>query len=142
MGGRLDLLIHAAAEAAPLSPAEHVSEKDLDKAIALNFRVVQRLIRVTAPLLQAAPAVFIADPAAYGASKAASRAVVQSWAAEQARLGPRIWLAAPPPMPTAIRARAHPGKDRGALSSCADVAKRLVEKIAAADAAPGETLPL
>lgn len=98
--GHVDLMVHAAAEAAPLSPAEHIAAKDLDKAITANFRIIQRLIRVTQPLLKAAKspqAVFIADPetegarfnGAYGASKAAGRALVQSWAAEQARLGPQ-----------------------------------------------------
>lgn len=151
--GRLDLMVHAAAEAAPLSPVELAAAKDLDKAIAANFRVVQRLIRVIAPLLKAAPApqaVFIADAeaegakfnAAYGASKAAGRAVAQSWAAEQARIGARVWLAAPPPMPTAIRARAHPGEDRGALTPCAAIAAQIVARIEAADVPPGETISL
>ncbi|QIE54533.1 SDR family oxidoreductase [Pikeienuella piscinae] len=151
--GRLDLLLHCAAEAAPLSPAEHITANDLDKAIAADFRVVQRLIRVTHPLLRAAPraqAVFLDDPktegarfhGAYGAAKAAARSLVRSYAAEQARLGPRVWLAAPPPMATAIRARAHPGEDRSRLTSCEEVAGRLAAKIVAADAAPGETVTL
>lgn len=149
--GHVDLMVHAAAEAAPLSPAEHIAAKDLDKAITANFRIIQRLIRVTQPLLKAAKspqAVFIADPetegarfnGAYGASKAAGRALVQSWAAEQARLGPRVWLAAPPPMATAIRARGYPGEDRTKHAQCSDVAERIVAKIAEGGAASGETL--
>lgn len=151
--GRLDLLVHCTAEAAPLSPAEHIAASDLDKAIAVDFRVVQRLIRVIHPLLKAAPAaqaVFTDDPktegarfhGAYGAAKAAARSLVRSYAAEQARRGPRIWLAAPPPMPTAVRARAYPGENRGRLIPCAEVADRLVAKIVAADTMPGETAAL
>lgn len=151
--GRLDLLLHCAAEAAPLSPAEHVSANDLDKAIAVNFRVTQRLIRVAHPLLKAAPAaqaVFLDDPdragapffGAYGASKAAARALAQSYAAEQARRGPRIWLAVPSPMPTTVRARFHPGEDRARLSPTVDVAARLVSRIIAGGGAPGETVRL
>lgn len=151
--GRLDLLIHAAAEAAPLSPAEHVAEKDLDKVIKTNFRAVQRLIRVTQPLLKAAPgaqAVFIADPEAesakfaggYGAAKAAARSIVQSWAKEQMRVGPSIWLAAPPAMPTAIRARAHPGENTGGLAKCADVAGRLCDLLAEGGPGAGEMAAL
>ncbi|MEX2520773.1 MAG: SDR family NAD(P)-dependent oxidoreductase [Paracoccaceae bacterium] len=151
--GRLDILVHCAAEAAPMAPAEHIAASDLDKAIAANFRMVQRLIRVIDPLLKTAPApqaVFIDDPAtsgarfqgAYGAAKAAARALVLSWAAEQARRGPRIWLAAPPPMPTAIRARSHPGQAAESLTSCRVVAEALVEKIAGNDAAPGEAITL
>ncbi|MFV0473039.1 MAG: SDR family NAD(P)-dependent oxidoreductase [Pikeienuella sp.] len=151
--GRLDLMLHCAGEAAPLAPAEHVSAGDLDKAIATNLRIAQRLIRVTHPLLKAAPAaqaVFFDDPktagapfyGAYGAAKAGARALALSYAAEQARVGPRIWLAVPPPMPTAVRARTHPGEDRAKLTPCAEVAKRLVAKIRAGDAMPGETVAL
>lgn len=151
--GRLDILVHCAAEAAPMAPAEHIAASDLDKAIAANFRVVQRLIRIVDPLLKAATApqaVFMDDPdtsgarfyGAYGAAKAAARALALSWAAEQARRGPRIWLAAPPPMPTAIRARSHPGQTRDSLTPCRVVAETLAKKIVAGDAAPGETLRL
>ncbi|MFN3260110.1 MAG: SDR family NAD(P)-dependent oxidoreductase [Pikeienuella sp.] len=151
--GRLDLLVHCAAEAAPMAPAEHVAAADLDKAIAVDFRAVQRLIRVLHPLLKAAPAaqaVFVDDPdtagaaflGAYGAAKAAARTLALSYAAEQARRGPRIWLAAPPPMPTAVRARFRPGEDRATLAPTADVAERLVAKIVAGEAAPGETVRL
>ncbi|WP_340108566.1 SDR family NAD(P)-dependent oxidoreductase [Pikeienuella sp. HZG-20] len=151
--GRLDLVVHAAAEAAPMAPAEHIAAAELDKVIAANFRAVQRLIRVVDPLLKRAKtpqAVFLVDPdaegarfnGAYGAVKAAARALVMSWAKEQARHGPRIWLAAPPPMPTAIRARSRPGEDPMTLSACADVAARLVDRIASADVEPGETVAL
>lgn len=151
--GRLDLLVHCAAEPAPMSPAEHIAVRDLDKAIAANFRAVQRLIRVADPLLKAAPAgqaVFIDDPGrhgarfngAYGASKAAAAALVGSYAGETTRHGPLVWLAAPPPMPTALRARSHPGEDRGALTPCADVAARLVEMMAGRNVEPGDTLDL
>lgn len=151
--GRLDLLLHCAAEAAPLAPAEHISAGDLDKAITTDLRIVQRLIRIAHPLLKAAPAaqaVFIDDPktdgapfyGAYGAAKAGARALVRSYAAEQARIGPKIWLSVPPPMPTAVRARTHPGDDRAKLAPCADIAGRLVAKIAAGDVRPGESVAL
>ena len=53
--GRLDLLIHAAAQAAPCAPASAVAEKDLDKCLAVNMRAAQRLIVMCDPLLKAAP---------------------------------------------------------------------------------------
>ncbi len=151
--GRLDILFHAAAEAPPLSPAEHISTGDLDKAIATNYRHAQRVIRIAQPLLKAAPAaqaVFPDDPStmgkrffgAYAASKAALRALALSWAAEQERIGPKVWLCVPPPMPTAVRARFFPGEDRAKLTPCAEVAERLTAKIVAADAKPGETVEL
>lgn len=140
--GRLDILVHCAIEAAPLSPAEHTAAKDLDKALKTNARATQRLIRVIDPLLRAAPAaqaVFIADDAAigarfnaaYGASKAAQAAVAASYAEETRRMGVAVWSAAPPPMPTALRARAHPGEDASKLAKCADIAAKITAQIAA-----------
>lgn len=151
--GRLDILLHCAAEAPPLSPAEHVSPGDLDKSINVNYKFTQRLIRIAQPLLKAAPAtqaVFPDDPSAegarffgaYAAAKAAMRALVRSWAAEQARIGPKIWLCAPPPMPTALRARFFPGEDRAKLTPCAEVAERLADRIADGGPAPGDTVAL
>lgn len=142
--GKLDLFVHCAAHAAPMSPAEHASAGDFDKTMAVNGRSPQRLIRVLDPLLKAAEAgeaVFIHDPrpvgarfnAAYGASKAAGAAVFASWADECARRGPRIWQAAPPPMPTALRGRSYPGENQSALKPCADVAEQIVALIGAAD---------
>jgi NAD(P)-dependent dehydrogenase (short-subunit alcohol dehydrogenase family) len=138
--GRLDLLVHCAAEAAPMAPAEHISASDLDKAMMINARIPQRIIRIAHPLLKAAPdgqAVFIDHSAvqgvkfngAYGASKAAARALVTSYALETARTGPLVWMAEPPAMPTALRARSHPGENRDLLAKPADVAVRLVELI-------------
>jgi NAD(P)-dependent dehydrogenase (short-subunit alcohol dehydrogenase family) len=68
---------------------------------------------------------------AYGASKAAAEALVRSWAAESARIGPRVDLFHPNPMPTALRARFFPGEDTAPLARCADEASRLVEMLKA-----------
>ncbi|MFQ5624965.1 MAG: SDR family NAD(P)-dependent oxidoreductase [Paracoccaceae bacterium] len=135
--GRLDLLVHCAAHAAALSPAGHVSEKDLDRSFAVNARATQRLIAMCDPLLRAAPngtAMFIDDPrggekffTAYGASKAAARAIVESYAAESRRTGPVVHLHRPNPMPTAIRARFFPGEDRSGLATPDQEAARLLE---------------
>lgn len=135
--GKLDLMVHCAAEAAPMSPAEHAAAKDFDKAMAVNARSCQRLIRVVDPLLKAADgseAVFIEDDgpigakfnASYGASKAAARAIALSYAAENMKRGPKVWLAHPPAMPTALRARAHPGENTSTLTPTRSVAEALV----------------
>ena len=142
--GKLDLMVHCAAEAAPMSPAEHAAAKDFDKAMAVNARSCQRLIRVLDPLLKAADnaeTIFIDDcppigakfNASYGASKAAARAIALSYAAENAKRGPKIWLAQPPAMPTALRARAHPGENTSALTPTSDVATALVGLIGSDD---------
>ena len=137
--GRLDIAIHCAAHAAPLAPAQHIAAKDFDQCLEINLRGTQRLITMLQPLLAAAPdgrfAHVTDDRAgqsffgAYGATKAAAEALVRSWAAESARIGPRVTLFRPEPMPTAIRARFHPGEDPGRLSPCATEAARLIAEL-------------
>lgn len=139
--GRLDVWVHTAVHAVPLSPAGHVSEKDMDKAWTINARALQRLIHVLEPLLrvrQDAVAVIADDPrahekffGAYLASKSAARAIAGTWALECSKIGPRVELFAPNPMPTALRARFFPGEDRDLLSPPADEAKRLMNLLAA-----------
>ncbi|PWE34418.1 oxidoreductase [Maritimibacter sp. 55A14] len=137
--GRLDLLVHAAIHAAPLSPAGHVDARDWDRSIDTNLRATGRLIALAEPLLRAAPAgraVFFADPrggqkffGAYGATKAAQEALVASWRAETQRTGPLVLSLAPRPMATALRARFFPGEDRAPLAAPRDEAARLLPEI-------------
>jgi NAD(P)-dependent dehydrogenase (short-subunit alcohol dehydrogenase family) len=134
--GRLDLAVHCAAHAAPLTPAPHLADKDFDQSVEVNLRGTERLIVMLAPLLQAAPAghfVYVADErggqpyyGAYGATKAGAEALVRSWAAETARIGPKVSLFHPKPMPTAIRGRFFPGEPPEKLTPCADEAARLI----------------
>lgn len=134
--GRIDLLVHTAVHAPALSPVDHADPKDYAKTFATNVEGTQRVIRMVAPLLHAAPAgraVFCTDPRAgekffglYGASKAAEAALVASWAAETARTGPKVESFTPAPMPTATRARFFPGEDRAPLSPPATEAARLM----------------
>ncbi|MDJ0995444.1 MAG: SDR family oxidoreductase [Dinoroseobacter sp.] len=137
--GHIDVLIHTAVHAPTLSPADHVAPKDFTKTFATNAEATLRVIRMVAPLLSAAPdarAVFCDDIrdgdkffTAYGASKAAARAMVQSWAGETARIGPKVTLFTPNPMPTATRARFFPGEDRTGLAEPATEAARLIETL-------------
>ena len=88
------------------------------------------------PLLHAADggtALFLDDPragqpnfGAYGATKAAQIALARSWQTETQRIGPRVLIETPAPMPTATRARFFPGEDRSLLSAPAIEAARLV----------------
>jgi NAD(P)-dependent dehydrogenase (short-subunit alcohol dehydrogenase family) len=142
--GRLDLWVHTAVETPPLAPAEHIDARDFDKAMATNARAVQRLIRVIDPLLRAtkgARAVLIDDPdaglkfhGAYAAGKQAASALTRAWAQEVRAIGPKVIHAAVPPMPTALRARFHPGEDRAALTAPSAVAARLLDALSAGDA--------
>ena len=134
--GHLDLWVHAAAHAAPLSPAGHIGRKDWDRSVAVNVTAVGVLIGKVEPLLLAAPegtAVFLDDPragekffGAYGATKAAQIALARSWQAETVKTGPRVVIEVPEPMPTAVRARFFPGEDRAPLTPPAEVARRIV----------------
>lgn len=143
--GRVDLAIHAAAIAPPLSPAANAAETDFDKALETNLRATQRLIVMLAPLLLAAPSgrfVYVGDDRTgqaffgpYAATKAGAEALVRAWAVETARIGPRVEIFHPRPMPTALRARFHPGEDTRALTPCATEAARLLATLTS-DAAP------
>ncbi len=139
--GRFDLVVHAAAHAPPLAPADHIAPKDFLQSVEVNVHGTQRLIVMVAPLLRAAGAgrfVFAADNRAgqhffgsYGATKAAAEALVRSWAAEAERIGPKVMLFHPNPMPTALRARFFPGENRETLSPCEAEAARLMEMLGA-----------
>ncbi|MEM1315371.1 MAG: SDR family NAD(P)-dependent oxidoreductase [Pseudomonadota bacterium] len=137
--GRIDLLVHAAAHAGPLSPAEHVDAKVWDRCFAVNARAVSRLIVAAEPLLRPAPrprAVFFEDRwnrgafhGAYAASKAAGQTAWEAWAAESARKPLEVVGLAPPPMATALRARFHPGEDRAKLTAADDTAATLLPQV-------------
>lgn len=132
--GKLDMWLHPAIHAAPLSPAQYVDTKDWDKSMALNASATALLITYVAPLLgQDGQAVFFNDPragekffGAYGASKSAQLALARSWMAETRNTGPRVSIVTPNPMPTATRARFFPGEDRNELTNPADEATRLI----------------
>lgn len=133
--GRADIWVHAAIHVTALTPTQQIQARDLDRNIATNIRMLARLIAMVEPLIapsDAPHAVFFDDTwdekfaGAYGMSKAAARALVQSWQAESARHGPAVHLLEPRPMPTATRARFYPGEDRSALADPQEEAARLL----------------
>jgi NAD(P)-dependent dehydrogenase (short-subunit alcohol dehydrogenase family) len=132
--GRVDLWVHTAIHAAPLSPASTIDARDWAKSVACNVTATGQLIPYVAPLLGAeGRAMFFDDPragqkffGAYGATKAAQIALAQSWAAETVKTGPRVHVLTPAPMATATRARFFPGEDRGPLAHPRDEAARMI----------------
>jgi len=133
--GHADIWVHAAIRVTPLTPASHIREKDLDANIATNIHALARAIAMIEPLIAPAPnprAVFFDDATqgkfagAYAMSKAAGRALVQSWQAEFTRQGPEVHLLTPAPMATTTRARFYPGEDRAPLADPQDEAARLL----------------
>lgn len=137
--GKLDLLVHAAIHAAPLTPISHIADADLEKSIACNIKGTTQVITNTEPLLKAAPgaqAVFFNDPAksnsfhgTYGLTKAAQMRIARTWATECAKSGPKVHVLTPEPMPTALRGRFYPGENRDTLTSCAAEAERLLSAL-------------
>ncbi|WP_372841737.1 SDR family NAD(P)-dependent oxidoreductase [Phaeovulum sp.] len=136
--GGLHLWAHTAAHVESLSPVAHIAAKDLAKSVACNISATANLITTFEPLLRAAQgtAIFFDDPragqkffGAYGATKAAQIALAQSWQAEGVKIGPRVLIDTPAPMPTATRARFFPGEDRTALTPAKSEAERILTLI-------------
>ena len=137
--GRLPLWVHTAVHAPPLSPADMADEKDFAKSMETNVTALQRLVTYVSPLLLAhgaAKAVFFDDDraakfaGAYLATKAAQKALVTAWQAEATtERAPEVHLLVPRPMPTAVRARFHPGETRATLAPTRDEAARLLGAI-------------
>jgi NAD(P)-dependent dehydrogenase (short-subunit alcohol dehydrogenase family) len=135
--GSVALWCHTAIHAAPLAPADHLDAKDMAKSIACNVTATAMLITYVAPLLgREGTALFLDDPRAgekffggYGATKAAQIALARSWQAETARIGPRVLIATPEPMPTATRARFFPGEDRAALNTARSQADAVLAQL-------------
>ena len=135
--GGIAIWAHTAVQVPPLAPAAHIDAKDLQKAVECNVTATGILIPYVAPLLgTGGTALFFDDPAAdakfhgaYGATKRAQIALARAWAQESAARGPAVHILSPAPMPTALRARFHPGEDRAALTAPADEARRLLTGI-------------
>jgi len=135
--GSLDIWLHTAIHAAPLTPADHVDMKDWDKSMMVNATATALLIPFVSPLLGAkGQAVFFDDRrscgkffGAYGATKAAQMALARSWQAETVKTGPKVSILEPKPVSTALRARFFPGEDRSGLMSPKDEAARLVVEL-------------
>lgn len=136
--GHIDIWVHSAVHAAPLSPANHLDLKDWQKSVDVNVTAMGHLIPFVAPLLgDSGQAVFLDDPETsggkfmghYGATKAAQSALARSWQAETVKTGPKVHVLAPAPMATATRARFYPGEDRSVLASPAQEASRLLKQV-------------
>ena len=137
--GHVDVWVHTAIHAAPLAPAAHIDAKDWDDSVATNVTATANLIAMLDPLLQAAEnglAIFPDDPRAgekffgtYGATKAAQIALARSWRSEAVKIGPRVFIPQPAPMPTATRARFFPGEDRAGLADPKTEARRILVEI-------------
>jgi NAD(P)-dependent dehydrogenase (short-subunit alcohol dehydrogenase family) len=117
--GRLDGLLHCAAEFRGLTPLQHTDPADFARAIHVDLTARWWLTQACLPLLakaEAGAAVFLLDDPArtgsafwggYGIAQAGQAALVGMLQAEIGAQGPRISGLQPGPMRTGLRAKAY-----------------------------------
>lgn len=137
--GRLDILLHAAAQLGDMTPASHLEPHVWDKVVQANLTAPYRLIRSMEPLLRlstAPRAIFVTSGVArrprafwslYAATKAGLDALVTAWADELENTAIRPVLLSPGPMRTKMRAQAFPGEDPMTLPEPSEIAPLAVE---------------
>lgn len=137
--GRLDILVHAAAQLGDMTPVSHLEPRVWDKVLQLNVTAPFRLIRALEPLLRqskAARPIFITSGVArtprafwgvYASSKAGMDALVATWADELENTPIHPVLLSPGPMRTRMRAQAFPGEDPMSLPDPSEIAPLVVE---------------
>jgi NAD(P)-dependent dehydrogenase (short-subunit alcohol dehydrogenase family) len=137
--GRLDVMVHAAAQLGDMTPVSHLEPKVWDKVLAANMTATYRLIRSMEPVLRqskAARPIFVTSGIArtprafwglYAATKAGMDALVTSWADELETTPIRPVLLSPGPMRTKMRAQAFPGEDPSTLPDPSEIAPLVVE---------------
>jgi NAD(P)-dependent dehydrogenase (short-subunit alcohol dehydrogenase family) len=150
--GRLDILVHNAGALGRLTPAGHITVKDMDACIAVNFNATFRLIRTCGPVLAASDAgraVFVTSSlarkpraywGAYAATKAAMEMLVRCWADEVENTPLRINLFDPGATATRMRATAFPGEDPRTLKGPEARAEELVRLCLPDEVRHGELL--
>lgn len=137
--GRLDILLHAAAQLGDMTPASHLEPNVWDKVVQANMTAPYRLIRSLEPLFRQAAAarpIFVTSGVAkaprafwslYAATKAGMDALVTAWADELEITAIRPVLLSPGPMRTKMRAQAFPGEDPMTLPDPSEIAPLVVE---------------
>ena len=152
--GRLDILVHAAAQLGTLGPIAHSDPKDWERVFGVSVAALMRLIRTADPLLRrsdAGRALLLTDRvgrepnaywSAYAAAKAAADMMGRTWAAETLNTSLRINMVDPGPARTGLRAKAFPGEDVTEQRDPAEIARALVEFVVPACALHGELIDL
>lgn len=145
--GRLDGLLHCAAEFRGLTPLSHTDPADFARAIHVDLTARWWLTQACLPLLAksgAGAAVFVLDDPArsggafwggYGIAQAGQAALVRMLQAELGEHGPRISGLQPGPMRTNLRAKAYQANADLKARPAADYAGACVELLSPAGAA-------
>jgi len=125
--GRLDGLLHSAAELGALAPLELYDMEQWMKVFQVNLHAPTLLTRLCLPLLKTSPdasVIFTTSEVAargrpywgaYAAAGAAVENLVRIWAAELEGSSVRVNALDPGAVRTNLRARAYPGEDPKAL---------------------------
>ncbi|MBF0417254.1 MAG: SDR family NAD(P)-dependent oxidoreductase [Magnetococcales bacterium] len=125
--GRLDVLIHAAAQIGPRTPMELHCPADWETVLRVNVTAPFFLTRELMPLLKNSQAGRVlqiicreaheATPfrGSYAASKAALWQMTRCWCAETPNSPVRMVAVDPGPMATALRTKVFPGEDPATL---------------------------
>ena len=137
---KLDYLIISAAYLPTLTAVTQIDGKQLSQAVTINVLATQALLANFDPLLKRADAGRVigltssvgesprAYWAAYGATKAAFDNLLESYAAEVAKISKvRVAVIDPGATRTAMRAKAYPGEDPKTVKEPEVVANRLTE---------------
>lgn len=134
--GRLDILVHAAAESLPFTPVRDILPDGFERLWQTNADSARALIAAFEPLLadSKGKARFVCDPnvggayrGAYAATKEALRALITAWQAECRAVD--IAIVDPPPMATALRRCGYPGENPAKLADPAEVAISIVRNL-------------
>ncbi|MDT8439907.1 MAG: SDR family NAD(P)-dependent oxidoreductase [Wenzhouxiangellaceae bacterium] len=139
--GRLDLLIHAAAEFRALTPIEHTDPEDWMKVLQAGLTGPFLLSRALLPLMRATPGsvmLWVADDekvrraaywGGYGVAQAGRAALAGILAAECARDAPDVRLVDPGPFHSPLRSRAWPAERPDALPSVEQAVARVLAAV-------------
>ncbi|HEY4528749.1 MAG TPA: SDR family NAD(P)-dependent oxidoreductase [Luteimonas sp.] len=143
--GRLDGVLHCAAEFPGLTPLEHTDPGHFARALHVDLTARWWLTQACLPLLRGSPdaaVVFVLDdgvePAyrgAYGIAQHGQRALLDTLQAEHASGTVRFHGLRPGPMRTPLRARAHVSDDDRRARDPAFAAEACVTLLSAAGAA-------
>ena len=144
--GRLDGLVHCAAEFAGLTPLEHTDPAAFARALHVDLTARWWLTQACLPLLRGSDAgtvVFVIDPApcaapaywgGYGIAQHGLEALVAMLDAETASTPLRVRALRPGPMRTPLRARAYAADSDRLARDPAGFAAACVDLLAPADA--------
>ena len=139
--GRLDAVVHCAADFPGLTPLAHADPAAIARALHVNLTARLWLTQAALPLLQAngGRVLFVLDAAqraqqaywgGYGLAQAAQHGLVAMLQAETVNTGVHVLALQPGPMPTALRARAY-GHEVEPIERPLTVAGRCVAMLAA-----------